>query len=323
MVVKALKISELAQMARIETRFQEYASAQWTAHVKSAIAAGARATEQGKSDEKVIALVNSAMSPWAGKVVPVANKATKDIYRLGRVVGWKRAVGKIKGKKALEYMAEDVAKAKGVAAEVFPGFELADEQAIGVLSDHNVYWIGAHYDKHLAETIATTVRDTLVAHGTSRAVAASALKEALAKQFPTIAVPGGYKGSADNYFRGLAANTATVARVFGQVNSFVAFDVIELEVVNPNDDRTSRVCQHMSGKVFTVEQAKTQMDAELSAKDPDEVKKIHPWLKMDELKSISPKAGHIGKADQEALAKAGLPLPPYHFRCRSTVDIRS
>lgn len=319
-VVKALKINELAQMARAETRNLEFMRASWSIQSKSAIVAVVSATKKGATPKDIDKIVEKHMTKWANVVLPVANQTTEKIYKLGRIVGWKRAVGKIKGKRALEYEAEGVKKA---ALEVFPGFEVVDEQAIAALNGHNLYWIGSHYNRNLSDTIAKTVRDTIIGQGLSRSEAAKVLQELLTSKFSKIDVPGGFRGTTNDYFQGLAANTATVSRVYGQLESFDQFGVVRFEIVNPNDHRTSKICQHMSGKVFTVAQGKEQLSKELTSSDPEGIKKLHPWMTIQELKALSPTPGLVGKGEQEALAKAGLPLPPYHFKCRSSIDISS
>jgi hypothetical protein len=147
------------------------------------------------------------------------------------------------------------------------------------------------------------------------------MAERLSRQFGIVGVPGGFHGSSKSYFEGLVANASTVARVTGQVRSFESLGVKRLVVVNPMDNRTSKICKHMNGKVFTIPQARNQLNADLGAATPEDVKVSHPWLSHKQLKTVSPVAGQVGKADAEALAAANVAMPPYHFRCRTTVDI--
>jgi len=76
----------------------------------------------------------------------------------------------------------------------------------------------------------------------------------------------------------------------------------------------------MNGKVFSVEVAVNHIEKLSGATDPDFVKANHPWLSFKQVQAISPQAGHVSKRDSDALARAGIPLPPFHFRCRTTVD---
>jgi hypothetical protein len=329
-VIKALKVSELAQMARIEVRLREFMHAKWAIRAKKAIERATKLVKQGESVEKVVDAIDKIMEPWANEVVPTYKQSIRDIYRLGREAGWKRATGQIKGDRALMFTTENYSQGETVIkaapapeAELLPSFDVFDQNAVKQLNKQNVFWVGKHYSANVAQSISETVRDTMVVTGLGREAAGELLRENLQKQFGKVTVPGGFNGSSKSYFEGLAANSATVARVAGQVRSFEQLDVATLEIVNPMDNRTSKQCQHMNGKVFTVEQARSQLDEEIGAKSPDDIKAIHPWLTMSQLEAISPKPGFAGKADIEELVKSKVVLPPYHFRCRTTVDVHS
>jgi hypothetical protein len=77
----------------------------------------------------------------------------------------------------------------------------------------------------------------------------------------------------------------------------------------------------MNGKVFLVQEAINQIESEAGATKPEQIKTAHPWMSMKDVKTISPKAGNVSRGDSAKLAKGGLALPTYHFRCRSTVDV--
>jgi hypothetical protein len=77
----------------------------------------------------------------------------------------------------------------------------------------------------------------------------------------------------------------------------------------------------MDGKKFSTEQANRQVAAEIEAENRDDIKAAHPWFSYKQVIAISPKAGHVSPQDSAALAKAGFPLPPFHFRCRCAIDV--
>lgn len=327
-IAKALKLSELSQMAKVEVNLREFMHAAWAKRAKKATKEATSMAKNGSTSASIVAKINKTMAGWAGDIVPTYEKSVRKIYRLGRKVAWKRGTGKIKGKNALAMSTENfsdgtsVIKAAGDVAEVFPGFDVVDEGAVDALNGQNSFWVGEHYAVNVSESIATVVKETIIQHGANRAVAGKVLQKALQKQFGIVNPPGGYTGSSKSYFEGLAANAATTARVSGQLRSFEQLDFTELEVVNPDDERTSPQCRHMNGKVFTVEQARAQMDEVLAADSPDDVKSAQPWLDIGDMKDASPKAGDQGAKDAQALADAGVVLPPYHFRCRTTIDIK-
>lgn len=315
MVAKALKVKELARIARAETRLREYLAASWRTRASKAVDRAVAAATSGKSATKVERAVANAMAPWEDTAISALNRATASIYKLGRQVGWRKGSGATKD--SLQYESE-VKK----ASDPFPGFDVYDENAVEALDNFNMFWVSGHYSRTVSATIAEVVRDALVKSGGDLKEAGRLIREALERELGKIKLPGGFIGSADAYFEGLAANAATVARVYGQLRSFEQAGVRELEIVNPMDLHTSEFCEHMNGKVFTVEQARAQIDAELAATTPEAFKKAHPWVSVDELHDISPKPGNVGDADAAALAAAGIGLPPYHWRCRTTIDVR-
>jgi SPP1 gp7 family putative phage head morphogenesis protein len=145
--------------------------------------------------------------------------------------------------------------------------------------------------------------------------AAKIIRDAVSKTLGKVVVPDGFSGSDAKYFEGIAANVSTNARVRGQIRSFSDIGITKYEIVNPMDSRTTPICRTMNGKVFEVKEANKQIARTAEAKTPADVKTAHPWLGAEKVKSIFSKGGTKG------LAKAGLALPPYHFRCRSTVDV--
>jgi len=330
LVAKALKLSETAQIAKTEQRMRELLLVKWRNRAEQAADAAGRVVAGGGTIEAALRSVDKVMAKWATDVGKRYARDLEDIYYLARTAGWKK--GTKQTSVSLGYDVpnfteqlpeEEVKKAREVAGAV-PVFDLYDKSAVAALHDDQMLWIGRHYDKNVSKSIrAATTRDVIAGRG--RIEAGRKMREHVRSELKKVNVPKGFHGSEAKYFEGLAANAATVARVRGQVRSFQDAGVTRYEIMNPNDRRTSPQCQHMSGKVFTVKNAVEQIESEAGATDPDHIRKAHPWLSIDQMKKISPTPGHVGGAkgvaDSRALAGAGLSLPPYHFRCRSTVDI--
>ncbi len=77
------------------------------------------------------------------------------------------------------------------------------------------------------------------------------------------------------------------------------------------DERTSEICRLMHGKVFTVDQGLDLMQRVAAAEDPEEVKAITPWLRINDVRDLS----------ASELAQAGIMIPPLHGNCRSTIEL--
>lgn len=322
-VAKALGISEVAQIAKAEVRLRAYLLARWNEAARQAVGRASSMARAGKPARSIAAAVRETMGKWPEAVEPTVHKEIAKIYRLAKIAGWRKATKQTKARLTYDTPnATEVTKAAPAAGfEILPSFGPIDEGAIAALQEQQTFWIGEHYSENLGATIASTTSDALVAAGKKPAVAGELIRERLADELAHVRTPSGFHGSADQYFEGLAANAATVARAYGQIVAFDEVGVTRYVIVNPIDERTCPVCSHMDGKTFTVERGKNQMGAELEADSPDAIKKAHPWLTPAELLAISPKAGPAGPKDEASLADAGISLPPFHFRCRCAVDV--
>jgi len=324
-IAKAAKISEVAQIARTERRMREYLDAEWEKRAKKATEAAAKMAAQGKTAKQITTAVDKIMNAWAGAIKPVFLKEVDRIYRLARTAGHKKANRQTA--KPLVYdmpkfeKVKKAAKGQQVVAQLLPAFDLVDESAVAALQNHQVFWMGDLYKKGVSPEIAKITRQTMIEAGGDPSKAAKLMKERMKTTFAQVKVPAGFTGTTKQYFEGVAANAATTARVHGQMRSFMSIGITTYTISNPGDQRTCPRCSHMDGKVFTVRQGADQMQSVMSATTPDQVKAAHPWPTESQLKSVSPKPGPQGAADSKALSAANITLPPFHFRCRCTVDV--
>jgi len=321
-VAKALMVSEVAHIARVESRMREYLLSKWRLRAEQAAKKAGGVYKSTGSLKASFASVDKIMNKWDEEVALRFGKDIEEIYKLARNAGWKKANGQTSAslQYAMPNFTEELegkvkkAKVKRRLAAVKPSFDLFDEQAVMQLQDDQMLWIGVHYDKNVRDTVRESVKPGVV-QGVSRIEAGRRVSEAVLKQLTKVTVPGGFNGSDAKYFEGLAANTATNSRVRGQLRSFVDVGVTRYEIVNPMDNRTSPICVEMNGKVFTVREGASLISKVSGATNPEQVKEAHPWVSVGEARKIYKSGG------ERALAKKGLCLPPYHFRCRSTVDI--
>lgn len=328
-IAKALMISEVAQIARTEVRMRELLTLKWRNRVDQASARSGAIFTGGGSLDKAYASIDKIMLKWSGEVSTPYGADIEEAYNLARLAGWKKANGQTSA--SLQYsvpnFTEEIedgkskvkvekAKRKKRVAEVKPSFDLFDEQAVLQLQDDQMLWIGSHYDRNVRDAVRESVKPGLI-KGLGRVEAGKRVAEAVGKNLRKVIVPGGFNGSDVKYFEGLAANTATNARVRGQIRSFSDLGVTRYEIVNPMDKRTSPICTFMNGRIFTVPEAASQIESVSGATTPEQVKEGHPWVSAPKAKGIHKAGGDRG------LAKSGMALPPYHFRCRSTVDISS
>jgi hypothetical protein len=254
------------------------------------------------------------MNKWAKDVTPTFNAEIAGVYRLARLAGYKKAT-----KQTTASLQFNVPKTEGETTTVkkakvqaLPSFDLVDEEAVAALKDKNTFWLGDHYDTNMSDSIRDTARQSMVEAGQSPAVAAQLMKQRVKDMLGKVVTPKGFIGTEKQYFEGLVSNAMTVGRVQGQMRSFAQIGITRYKIVNPGGTRICAVCASIEGKTFTIQQGLNQIEQEFEAKSKDDIKAVHPWPRS--AKAVE------GKSSKE-LADAGMSLPPYHFRCRCTVDV--
>jgi SPP1 gp7 family putative phage head morphogenesis protein len=323
-LVKALDVSAVAQIAMAEERLRTFLIKRWESlTIKAANAAG-KVVANGGGAATATEAVNEVMGDWSYQIAPRFMTEIERMYKLARKAGGDKATGKTTAPLTYDVPPIDespLVKVKKVEAEFKLVFDLVDEQAVRSLQDQNLFWIGEHYSKNVTAAVSETATEVMIKGGASRVATSEAMKQAMIGALSSLYVPGGYRGSSRTYMEGLTANAATTARNHGQIRSFEQIGITSYEIVNPSDERTCQICAHMNGKVFTTKQARKQITKTQSATTPEEVRAVNPWLKFSQIKAISPEAGFQTVEDSNELTKAGFNLSPFHFRCRCTADI--
>jgi len=210
--------------------------------------------------------------------------------------------------------------------------ELVDQNAAARLSKFHTYWVGKHYETSIANSLQIATRQTIIEGGLAGTQAANAFRDIASKylagkgeSFPE--VPKGWTGTTDEYFAGLANHVGTQARVFSRLESYERVGITTYTIVAVLDNRTSDICQMMHGQTFTVEQGLGVAETWTEEYTPEAVKEKAGWMRAQDAAklaglsdykpgTVSPK---ISPKGMDALAEAGMALPPYHFRCRTDI----
>jgi hypothetical protein len=322
--IKAIKVSEISQIARSEIRLRNFLLKSWKELTENVVKKASKEINKKTTKKKLNTLIKKEVKKWSKGTKAVFKRELRTTYRLGKTAGTKRANGEnVKtgyGKKEIKSISKNN-EVKVLKITLTP----EDEAAINAMLNQQLFWIGEFYEDNLSDAISKIVSETMIELGYGSALAGEILSEKLTEAFGYLEVPGGYNGTTVQYFESLAANTVTVARAHGVLRSFLEYGITRYEITNPDDNRTCERCSWLNGKSFSVEQGVTQMEAVLSAKDKQGVKDAHPWLTFAQITQISSAPGKIsgsaGLSDSEALAAAGVSLPPFHFRCRCSIDI--
>lgn len=208
-------------------------------------------------------------------------------------------------------------------------FTQADEAALAELSDETMVWFrdrsGAVYYDPAARKEITRQAGVMIREGASQLEIAEAMREAAEALYGV----GAFANRGRSYWGGVAEHMATTAGVRGQLTELTELGFTRYELINPSDERTTEICQVMNGKVVIVEDANTHNARLATAKTPDEVKAIHPFAPGGSTKlvdgalgrSLSVGSGVLSPRDSATLGKAGVAVPPFHFRCRTFLDV--
>jgi hypothetical protein len=191
-----------------------------------------------------------------------------------------------------------------------------DRSAVESLSEQQLWWIGRFWTGHLSKTISATITREALVGGLGRAEVGRILRGVVGGTFPAVSVPGTFAGGARPYFQMLAGTVRNQASNYGVLSTFVEAGVKRYRIVAVMDKRTSEICTLMDGRSFEVRVGAKLAADRLEAATPDAVKEISPWRSAESARTI---AGD--ENPEEALARVGMSLPPYHGHCRTTIDV--
>lgn len=150
----------------------------------------------------------------------------------------------------------------------------------------------------------------------------------------------------DSYWRVVADAFVGRARAWSTVGALEDAEIQTFELVAVLDEVTTDICRYMDGKIFQVSAARGLLDTLSNLPDPAAVKFANPWMRVgrdeDGNKRIyvpnedgstttvaSVERSGIGTRDDRGeysggmteaqLAALGVPIPPFHGRCRTLI----
>ena len=148
-----------------------------------------------------------------------------------------------------------------------------------------------------------------------------------------------------SYWNLIASDFANKGRTTTQLNTFERAE-IELYMFDAiMDEATSDICRLLHGQTFSVAKAAKRMNKALSMRDPENIKSVMPWVQTgtdgdgNQILYYDDGSGRtvvanvdrsgIGSSDRmgsysnvmsrKQLEASGLPVPPRHGHCRSTL----
>jgi len=282
--------------------------------------AGTTAAEAYLAGQKVVTsahatkatkLLQSPFAAWpSGDAVAMVGDGIAEMYKLSQKVIFNKAAGTRGYGKTLVFKASLEAT-----------FSVVDQQAVSALAGDQVYWLGEHYDALTRDSIESAGFEELAG------LSGKAAGEKLRKEAERIFGTGAFASKGAWYFSGVAVNAATTARVSGALLELEELGVDSYVIVNPMDERTTDICSDLNGKEFPVKAAADRVREIIAAESPEDVKALHPWnpggyvSAFSDLGVVVEQGKPITPAAAEVLSAAGYGMPPFHFKCRTTVDL--
>lgn len=148
-----------------------------------------------------------------------------------------------------------------------------------------------------------------------------------------------------SYWNTVAMSFTNQSRTFSQLNAYSEAGIQQYAFEAVLDEVTTDQCRFYHGKVFSVGAAVARATKLMQAKSPEEVKSLNPWVRVgsdDEGKRILfieregqkvqlatvERSGYGSRDDvgdysdaasPKKLEEEGIPWPPLHGKCRSTI----
>jgi hypothetical protein len=100
----------------------------------------------------------------------------------------------------------------------------------------------------------------------------------------------------------------------------------QFEIIAMMDERTTKICRSLNGKIFEIKNAIETLDSFFEANTYDELVSAKPWVKEKKDGTFfierSGRAVNFGQTPKpEDLSKYGIAGPPFHGHCRTTIGV--
>lgn len=270
-----------------------------------------------KQDEaRVFKSIEKAYKGIEKEIGPRIEKDTKKIFNIGQ----KRFETQFSSK-----LEKSKVQKQGEETAIALGFEIGTEEFIVQMAALHKTSIGTHFSRTLSPQISKTISEAVFEKGLNKAQAGKFLQKELTRKLggrafiesvpPSIREQG--VKSINAYHKGLSATNVTLTRNAANIQSMQQAGITQVQFVAVIDNLTSVVCSEMDGRIFQLEQAANFIGRVMEAENVDDLKEFAPWRK--DLKEFNLSAGQslTDPKVQDRLAKAGVVVPPLHFRCRS------
>lgn len=178
-------------------------------------------------------------------------------------------------------------------------FGMTEDHAVQALTDQITLAAGGFWDQEMTDSVRKEV-ESYFDGSLTREDLSKKLNELVNDRLSIESAATGEvaKTLPSSYFDGLAEHYVVRARSVGSVYRGKALGAQEYQTVAVMDKRTCPICKSLEGKTFAMAGAQAKVEGILSARKPDELKAVAPFL------------------TERTAGDATAPLAPHHWRCR-------
>jgi SPP1 gp7 family putative phage head morphogenesis protein len=203
---------------------------------------------------------------------------------------------------------------RGVGRSIQTLFDQPRQEAVDWLVRHDRFWIGKVFPEHVSDSF----RDT-IARGLDEGLGRRAIGRRLRDLM--VGTPDA-PGKLELYNR-VAAASVNRAHNWGGMFSLEEAGFEDYVFRAVMDERTSRICRELNGRVFSVPRAMTVVRRALDG-PPSAIEGIAPWPTFDEERGDfyierDGRRSYLAGKSTEWLEARGVAMPPLHGNCRSVV----
>lgn len=273
-----------------------------------------------KDEAKVFKAIEKVYNSIEKEVGPRIKRDTETIFATSQSMFIRQNQNKLK---SFEKQGEGEAAISGVS------FDIEATAITNQMAKIHSISIGDHFPKTLKPTIANTIKRGVFDKGLNKAQAGEFLKKELSRKLGGKAfadsVPPGIRAQGINsvnaYHQALSATNVTLTRNLANIQAMNEAGVTRVQFVAVIDRTTSKICQQMDGRTFSIEQVNVYANKVMEAQSVEDLQEFGKWQR--DLSGFGLKEGQkLDNADASArLAAAGVLVPPLHMSCRSEIQI--
>lgn len=207
-------------------------------------------------------------------------------------------------------------------------FDAIDRQVVDHVRRSQANFVRDAYGRR--RSVMSRIARNIVAEGIDAGMSSTDVGAELADRMSRVGL-----NRARNYWDSVSSVYMGRARAQGQVRGYEQAGIERLRFVAVGDERTTPMCSYYDGKVWSVRRVSKTIQDVAAASDPEAVVSLQPFLNVgaapDGSRILYFKRGDARVAvarstgarfepimSDEALARAGVMIPPLHPMCRST-----